>query len=60
MKAIVHHSYGPPDVLRLEEIDRPVPADDEVLVRVHATSVNIAEWYAMTGLLIARPGQGWH
>lgn len=59
MKAIVHHAYGSPDVLRLEEIDTPVPKDDEVLVRVHATSVNIAEWYAMTGLLIARPGQGW-
>jgi NADPH:quinone reductase-like Zn-dependent oxidoreductase len=40
MRAVVHDRYGPPDVLRLEEVDRPVPEDDEVLVRVHATSVN--------------------
>ena len=58
MKAIVHHKYGSPDVLELREIGKPVPADDEVLVRVHASSVNIAEWYAMTGLFIGRLGQG--
>ena len=40
MKAIVHDRYGPPDVLRLEEVDRPVPEEDEVLVRVRATTVN--------------------
>ena len=40
MKAVVHDSYGPPEVLRLEEVERPVPRDDEVLVRVRATSVN--------------------
>ena len=39
MRAVVHHRYGPPDVLRLEDVERPVPADDEVLVRVHATTV---------------------
>lgn len=58
MKAIVHHKYGGPDVLELQEVDKPVPQDDEVLVRVCATSVNIAEWYAMTGLFIARIGGG--
>lgn len=58
MKAVVCKSYGPPDVLRIEEIEKPVPNDDEVLVRVRASSVNPAEWYAMTGLFLARLGNG--
>ena len=40
MRAVVHDTYGPPDVLRLEEVERPVPKEDEVLVRVRATTVN--------------------
>src|SRR6266550_3330671 len=40
MKAVVYDRYGPPDVLRIEDVERPVPKEDEVLVRVHATTVN--------------------
>lgn len=58
MKAVVHHKYGSPDVLEMEEIENPVPADDEVLVRVHASSVNPAEWYSISGLFIARLQMG--
>jgi NADPH:quinone reductase-like Zn-dependent oxidoreductase len=55
MKAIVRRAYGlPPDVLELVDVDKPVPADDEVLVRVRASSVNPTEWYGVTGLLVGR------
>ena len=40
MRAVVFDRYGPPDVQRLEVVERPVPEDDEVLVRIHATTVN--------------------
>jgi NADPH:quinone reductase-like Zn-dependent oxidoreductase len=49
MKAIVYERYGPPDVLELREVDKPVVGDDQVLVRVHATSVNPVDWHTMTG-----------
>ena len=57
MKAIHHHSYGS-DGLELREVDRPVIEDDQVLVRVHASSVNPAEWYRVHGLLFARAQSG--
>jgi NADPH:quinone reductase-like Zn-dependent oxidoreductase len=40
VRAVVYDRYGPPDVLRLEEVERPFPEQDEVLVRIHATTVN--------------------
>jgi NADPH:quinone reductase-like Zn-dependent oxidoreductase len=59
MKAIVHERYGRPDVLRLQDVERPVMEDDQVLVRVHAASVNPVEWYGVTGPYFARIGSGW-
>jgi NADPH:quinone reductase-like Zn-dependent oxidoreductase len=61
MKAVVHERYGPPEVLRVKDVPTPVPADDEVLVRVYATTVTRSDcgvrsaeyWFArvFTGLL---------
>ena len=58
MKAAVYHSYGAPHVMQIEEIEKPAPQDDEVLVKVHASSVNPAQWYIVTGLFLARLGSG--
>lgn len=59
MKAIVRDKYGPPDVLDLQEVDQPEVADDAVLVRVRAASLNQVDWYEVTGTpWIARPMTG--
>jgi NADPH:quinone reductase-like Zn-dependent oxidoreductase len=50
MRAIVQDTYGPPEVLELRDIDRPVPGDGEVLVRVHAAGLDRGVWHVMTGL----------
>ncbi|MGW6917750.1 NAD(P)-dependent alcohol dehydrogenase [Kitasatospora sp. NPDC054939] len=50
MKAIVQDVYGPPEVLRLDEIDRPEPGRGEVLVRVRAAGVDAGVWHLMAGL----------
>ena len=49
MKAIVYCDYGTADVLRLEDVEKPVPGDDELLVRVHAAGVNPLDWHYMRG-----------
>ncbi len=54
MKAITYTKYGPPDVLQLEEVEKPTPNDNQVLVRVHAASLNPAEWRVRRGEPIAR------
>jgi NADPH:quinone reductase-like Zn-dependent oxidoreductase len=49
VKAIVYHNYGAPDVLSYEEIEKPTPADHEVLIKVRAASANPMDWHFMRG-----------
>jgi len=54
MKAIVHTRYGPPDVLQFSEVAKPIPVDDEVLIRIYAASVNPLDRYVMRGAPLIR------
>jgi NADPH:quinone reductase-like Zn-dependent oxidoreductase len=58
MKAIIHERYGRPSVLKVRDVEKPVPEDDQVLVRVHASSVNPLEWYGVTGPYFTRLENG--
>jgi len=49
MRALVRHRYGGSDVVRVEEVERPALEDDQVLVRVHASSINKADWHELRG-----------
>jgi NADPH:quinone reductase-like Zn-dependent oxidoreductase len=60
VKAVVYTRYGPPDVVRVEDVERPTPKDAEVLLRVRAVSVNGSDWEVLRGKpLYARAGAPW-
>jgi len=49
MKAIVYEKYGSPEVLEIRDVEKPIPGDEEVLIKVHAVSINPYEWHHMRG-----------
>ena len=60
MKAFIYEQYGPPETLRMGEVDKPTPNADQVLVKVRAASVNAADWHALRGKpLFSRANLGW-
>ena len=62
MNAILCTKYGSPDVLRLKEVSKPAPLEDEVLVRIHATSINARDWRMMRAIpffIRLMPGSFW-
>lgn len=49
MKAIVYHQYGSPIVLKLVDVEKPIPKDDEVQIKIHTVSVNGSDWEGLRG-----------
>ena len=58
MKAIVYTQYGSPDVLQLKEVEKPVPKDGEILVKIQAASANPLDWHLMRGAYFPKPHKG--
>lgn len=58
MKAIVYRDYGPPDILRCEDVEKPTPGDDEVLIRVRAAAANPMDYHFMSGVYLMRLATG--
>ena len=54
MKAVLYKKYGPPDVLRIDEIEKPTPKDKQVLIKVHASSINAADYRGMKNTMLMR------
>ena len=48
MKAIIVEQYGTPDVMEFKDVEKPTPKDNEVLVKVYAASINMADWHLLT------------